>query len=31
LVNAFILDVLLPPPFRPPLMFVLCWVTRTCP
>lgn len=31
LLNAFILDVLLPPPFRPPLMLILCFASRTCP
>lgn len=31
LVIAFILDVLLPPPFRPPLMLVVCFLSRACP
>jgi hypothetical protein len=31
LLKAFVLDVLLPPPFRPPLMLVACFATRTCP
>jgi len=31
LLVSFILDVLLPPPFRPPLMLIACFASRTCP
>lgn len=31
LLKAFVLDVLLPPPFRPPLMLIACFASRTCP
>ncbi len=31
LLRAFVLDVLLPPPFRPPLAFFMCWTSRICP
>ncbi|MEM4976664.1 MAG: hypothetical protein QXT64_05000 [Desulfurococcaceae archaeon] len=31
LFTAFVLDVLLPPPFRPPLMLIACFASGTCP
>ncbi|MEM1820350.1 MAG: hypothetical protein QXU64_02030 [Thermofilaceae archaeon] len=31
LLGAFFFDVVLPPPFRPPLMLILCFVRRRCP
>lgn len=31
LLVSFILDVLLPPPFKPPLMLIACFASRTCP
>lgn len=31
LLMAFILDVVLPPPFRPPLMLIYCFASRRCP